>query len=467
MKANIYADDAALLKSFEDGNFSTYVSDFLYWVPGRNLTILFQYLFFGFTSTSISTFGIYHFIAQVFYACTAGSVGLLTFKLTRSKFLAFTLTTFFLLNPLNIQVINWALALPQHIIPTLISIVTVYLLFELNTRKNEILIMCGLFIMIYTYDQSAALAIFIIVYCFIPTKSRFYIVNFKSSFLFKIFTFALIFSYFSVSFFGRKALGHKSTISENSLELLQRNLIYLPINKLSEITEIIMGKYAGVIISFASICFLIILILYRSIILSQVRKQDRNKLKISLFLLTLSFVSFLPAALWYPNLRHLFLPTALVMTSLGVLVKDFPLITNRHNQLLRNLTLLIVFFLVAELQVKGLYEWQERDSIRKNFYLELSEKVREFPDQSNFFIDDSSLQVNELFYSEWMPSAYRYYNNYSDASQVRIHQLSKIEFLQTCATSNLDVAIFVEITFNPPNQNYFSYALKPLKGLCS
>jgi hypothetical protein len=153
VKANIYADDAALLKSFEDGDFSTYISDFLYWVPGRNLTILFQYLFFGFTSTSISTFGIYHFVAQVFYACTAGSVGLLTFKLTRSKFLAFTLTTFFLLNPLNIQIINWALALPQHIIPTLISIITVHLLFEQNTRKNEILIMCGLLIMIYTYDS--------------------------------------------------------------------------------------------------------------------------------------------------------------------------------------------------------------------------------------------------------------------------------------------------------------------------
>ena len=466
VKANIYADDAALISTFKDGNFNTYIREFLHWVPGRNLTIFFQYIFLGITSTSISTFGLYHFVAQLLYACTAGSVGVLTFKLTRSKILAFIITTFFLFNPLNIQLINWALALPQHIIPTLISIATVYLLFEPSSRKNTILIMCGLLIMVYTYDQSATLAFFIIIYCLIPSNNSFSVINFKSSVSFKIFSFALFFSYFCISYFGRKALGFKASLSENSLDLLQRNLIYRPVHNISKFTEVILGKYVQVASFFALISLLIILISCRRLILYRVRQQDSNKLKICLFLFISSFVSFLPAALWYPNLRHFFLPTALMMISIGVFLRDFPLIKNWHNQLLRNLVLVIIFLLVTQLQIKGLSEWQDRDRIRKNFYLELSEKVREFPDQSNFFVDDSFLPVNDLFYSEWMPSAYRYYNNYSGASQVRIHQLSKIESLQTCTTSPIDGALFVEITFSPSNKNYFSYSLKPLKEIC-
>jgi hypothetical protein len=467
VNANIYADDALLLKSFEDGNFNTYIREFLYWVPGRNLTIFFQYIFFGVTSTSISTFGLYHFFAQLLYVCTAGLVGLLTFKLTRSKFLAFIITSFFLFNPLNIQIINWALALPQHVIPTLFSIVTVYLLFKPNSQKNEILIMCGLVIMIFTYDQSAALAFFVILYCLIPSKSRFFVINFKSSLLFKIFSFALIFSYFSVSYFGRRTLGYKSTLSENSLDLLQKNLIYRPIHNISQFTEIILGKYAGVASLFASISLLAILILCRRLILAQLKQQDVNKIKLCLFFFILSFVSFLPAALWYPNLRHFFLPTALMMICIGVFINDFNLIRNWRSHLLQNLILVLTFLLVAQLQVKGLSDWQDRDDIRKNFYLELSEKMKEYPDQSNFFIDDSSAPVNDLFYSEWMPSAYRYYNNFSSASQVRIHQLSKLESLQTCTTSNMDGSLFIEITFSPSNENYFSYSLKPLKEICT
>jgi hypothetical protein len=467
VNANIYADDALLLKSFEDGNFNTYIREFLYWVPGRNLTIFFQYIFFGVTSTSILTFGIYHFFAQLLYVCTAGLVGLLIFKLTHSKFLAFIINSFFLFNPLNIQIINWALALPQHIITTLFSLVTVYLLFKSNSRKNEILIMCGLLIMIFTYDQSAALAFFVILYCFIPSDSRFFVINFKSSLLFKFFSFALIVSYLSISYFGRRALGYKSTLSENSLELLQKNLIYRPIRNISQFTEIILGKYAGIASLFASVSLLAILILFRRLILSQLKQQDANKIKLCLFFFILSFVSFLPAALWYPNLRHFFLPTALMMISIGVFVNDFKLIRNWRIHLLQNLILVLTFLLVAQLQVKELSDWQDRDDIRKNFYLELSEKIKEYPDQSNFFIDDSSAPVNDLFYSEWMPSAYRYYNNYSSASQVRIHQLSKLESLQTCTTSNIDVSLFIEITFSPSNENYFSYSSKPLKEICT
>jgi hypothetical protein len=228
-----------------------------------------------------------------------------------------------------------------------------------------------------------------------------------------------------------------------------------------------LGKYAGVASLFASISLLTILILCRRLILAQLKQQDVNKIKLCLFFFILSFVSFLPAALWYPNLRHFFLPTALMMICIGVFINDFNLIRNWRSHLLQNLILVLTFLLVAQLQVKGLSDWQDRDDIRKNFYLELSEKMKEYPDQSNFFIDDSSAPVNDLFYSEWMPSAYRYYNNFSSASQVRIHQLSKLESLQTCTTSNMDGSLFIEITFSPSNENYFSYSLKPLKEICT
>ena len=46
LESNIYADDAGFISNFNSGNFSSWIQDFRNYVPGRNLHIFWQYLFF-------------------------------------------------------------------------------------------------------------------------------------------------------------------------------------------------------------------------------------------------------------------------------------------------------------------------------------------------------------------------------------------------------------------------------------
>jgi len=469
-KANIYADDAALISEFEKGGLDLFLHNFLNWVPGRNLTIFFQFLLFRVSSTNINTFGVYHAIAQMLYVCTAIIIGVFIFKLTKNKFLAFIVTLLFLFNPLNIEITNWALALPQHIVSTLASLITIYFLFEPSRTRNNIFIYFGLVIMVFTYDQSAALALFIIIYTLLPLNKKLLVTNLKRSPFFICFSAFLVTCFFCISFFGRKLLGYGSNLSENSLERLFQNLYFRPMYQISKFTQYSIEKFPIVVILFALVTLSIAFSLYifkRHQVTFRLKNMDFFLLKVSIFFLFSSFFSFLPVALWYPDIRHFYLPGALLLISIFILLNALSLLRTWRRNFTQNLILVLGLLLLATLQSNALMNWQSRDATRKNFYLELSEKSREFPNQTNFFIDDSSPELNDLFYSELMPSAYQYYTNSSSVEGVKINQMSKIESLEICSTAQVQESFFVEITLKTSTQNSFEYYVVPVERFCN
>jgi hypothetical protein len=469
-KANIYADDAALISDFEDGGLGSHLNSFLNWVPGRNLTIFFQFLFFRVSSTNIESFGFYHGIAQLFYVCTAITIGVFIFKSTKNKFLALIATTLFLFNPLHVEITNWALALPQHIISTLASLITIYFLFQPSRTRNTIFIYFGIIIMVFTYDQSAALALFIIIYTLLPLNNKLMIINFRRSKSFIYFSALLTICFFCISYFGRKSLGHGSNLSGNSLGLLYQNLFSRPIHLFTKFANYYMEEPPIAVVLSSSGALLLaisVLIFQRHKISFRLKNINFFPIKVSIFFLFSSFFSFLPVALWYPAIRHLYLPGALLLISVFIFLDALNFLKTWRQNFIQNLILVLALLLFAFLQTSSLVHWQNRDAVRKNFYLELSEKSKEFPAQTYFFIDGSSSELNKLFYAELMTSAYQYYNNVSNFEQVKISQMSKAESLKICLATQVQQSVFVQITLDTSNHNAFEYNVVPEERFCN
>jgi hypothetical protein len=220
-------------------------------------------------------------------------------------------------------------------------------------------------------------------------------------------------------------------------------------------------------ISVALLIAISVLVFQRHKISYRLKNIDFSSLKVSVFFLFSSFFSFLPAALWYPAIRHLYLPGALLMMSVFILLDALNFLKNWRRNIIQNLVLVLGLLLFAFLQTNSLIQWQNRDAVRKNFYLELSEKSREFPSHTNFVIDSSSPELEKLFYAELMTSAYQYYNDVSNFERVKINQFSRTESLKICLTTQVQQLLFVEITLDKSNRNAFEYNVVPVERFCN
>jgi hypothetical protein len=467
LRANIYADDAGLIGKFQVGNLQSFTQDFANWVPGRNLTIFFQYLLFSLTSSNIDTFWYYHFVAQVFYLCIGLVIGNLVIKFSGSKFLSGFIVLVFLCNPLNAQVINWSLGLPQHILSTLISITTIYLLFRKNSRRNKLLIMAGLVLMIFTYDQSAALAIFIIFYSLTRINVKLNVITLKSGVYFNLFGIFLILVFVLVSYFGRISLGFASNLSKDSLGLLKQNLYLLPKDKASEIWHAVFGGIPQQFVLIMATSLAYFLYFKREDIHVLFKQMNLHKAGVGVFFLSTSFVSFLPAALWYPDKRHYFLPGVLLLLSVVTIIIALNFTVSRKVVVAQRIVAVISVLCLLQLQMNSLKIWDQRDDLRKEFYLDLSATRKLYPEGTNFFVDDSNSYMQNLFYSEYMPSAYSFYNNDFNSDSPRIHQLSKIGFLETCTKSAYLDDLFIEVSQGSENSNLYFYEPMSIEEICN
>jgi hypothetical protein len=159
---------------------------------------------------------------------------------------------------------------------------------------------------------------------------------------------------------------------------------------------------------------------------------DQKKNRLGFFLIIASFASFFPAALWYPDKRHFFLPATLLLTGLGLLIGKIKVKEIKFLRASTSLTLVLILTLCVIFQNSELRGWESRDQKRKSLYVELSHQVNQFPENSVFLIDDVDPAIFNLFYAERMQSAYKYYNESWKTNSPRIYQLSRIENLKAC-----------------------------------
>jgi hypothetical protein len=131
--------------------------------------------------------------------------------------------------------------------------------------------------------------------------------------------------------------------------------------------------------------------------------------------------------------------------SFGLLIGK---IRDKELSFLKGFTsLLLVSFLTlcAIFQNNELRNWEFRDKLRKSLYVDLSLQINQFPENSVFLIDDTEPKILNLFYAEWMPSAYKYYNDSWQMNPPRIHQLSRIENLEACTAEENANLEFIRI----------------------
>ena len=462
--SNIYADDAGLIDGFQSGDANSYLKGFSTWVPGRNLTILFQYLLFKISFINSYNLVIYHIIAQLFYVSIAALIGRIIFRVSQNRLTASLIVVGILIFPTNLQILSWGLALPQHILSTLFSVLTVkYLLFPSENR--EIKIWMALMAMIFTYDQSAALAFFLIVFIVFGLNAKLRIFDIQISRESKISWVCLIFVYFLISFFGRRSLGVASTLSKDSISLLLLNLTH-PFFKIAAIVHDALGIF------FVLALILAILLIFK--IWSRIRKNQEALMKLlqeklirlAIFLFIGAFVSYVPAALWYPDKRHYFLPATLTLLGIGMAIGQTR-ISNRRNGIFvtRALITVILLSLIINQNIQ-LQNWKDRDQQRQLFYFELAQKVNNYPKNSIFLINDVNPRILNLFYAENMPSAYKYYNHAWNQDVPKISQLSRIGSLRNCLNPKEANTEFIEIRQTRKIDSSYTFTKRSISGAC-
>lgn len=425
--SNISADDAGFIFGITGGTPTTWLNSVIAYVPGRNLHIFWQVLLFNLTGGSMSDLRSYHLIQGIMFALVAGLVYLILRRQSVSKFISIYFGILVLVFPLFSSVLLWANSLPQHIISSLLFLVGVYLVLPCQQKfwkehqvSWAVLTWLALTLSLFTYDQSAAATAFLTFTFFAKAVSnnRYKWIPLSSSRLLASLMGSSLIAYVYIFFAGR-GTGDNLTFGSKTFGRLIENLM-IPTRVMSKFQQ---GSTSGktyfhfepslilwslTILSVFGIFVLIKVMFSKNSISPKI--GSFNLFAGALFLI-LSFVAYLPAAIWFVAPRHLYFPVILAFISLGFLTQYISLrISNKS--LIRPLAVFIAIFVFcgSAIGFNGqLNSWEKRDSFRKTFYKELNRAIKS--QNIDCLVVGRKLNSSDSYlYSESINLAMGYYN---------------------------------------------------------
>jgi hypothetical protein len=480
--AKISADDAGFLKDFANGDFGDWYNSLIGYVPGRNLHILWQDTLLLLTGTNINGFWKYHLIQSLAYTLVFVAVYLIIMRHGGKKSVALVIGLGMALFPLYTSVLLWASALPMHLFSTLFLLVGLGSLSKKdgNHKPDDIRkLVPGAFLLglaMFTYDQSAAVVLFITLLVLFAQASRKFRMSLpihsSKKLLFMLLAVSVF--YLLVFFLGR-GTGNNLTVGSGTLGRLSGNIL-LPIKAYLKIRGGFVGGYSifqlnpyvalfinlGLFLLIVAIC----LILFKRLRSGAYSASSKNLFS-SIFFLCLAGAAYMPSAIWYVAPRHLFLPVVLGSIFVGIMISEFLKIMELKTWV-KSIAVFscALLFISSSLGVsRQISSWNARDNYRVAFYNALNSHLGEI-ESPCIVISQKLNNVDSYLYSENINAALKFYSGQDQVSEPKcdIPATETNEGSFICQDSNQNSWYEIRsysLKYSGGNRNYFD-----LKKIC-
>lgn len=431
--AKISADDAGFIKDFANGDFGDWYKSLIGYVPGRNLHILWQDALLLVTGTNIIGFWKYHLIQSLAYTLVFVAVYLIILRHGGKKSIALITGIGMALFPLYTSVLLWASALPMHLFSTLFLLVGLGSLSKQHTSHNHegiwrhVLGVFFLSLAMFTYDQSAAVVLFIallVLYAQVSSKFRAGLpINSSKKLLVMLLAVSV---FYLLVFFSGRGTGNNLTVGSGTLGRLSGNIL-LPIKAYLKIRGGFVGGYSifqlnpyvallinlGLFLVIVAIC----LILFKRLRSGDYSSNSKNLFS-SIFFLSLAVAAYMPSAIWYVAPRHLFLPVVLGSIFVGITISEFLKIVEL-NTWVKSIAVFLCSLLLVSSSLgvnRQISSWDARDDYRVAFYEALNSHLKEI-DNPCVVISQKLNSVDSYLYSENINAALKFYSGQDQVSE--------------------------------------------------
>jgi hypothetical protein len=218
-------------------------------------------------------------------------------------------------------------------------------------------------------------------------------------------------------FLNGRGIGENLTIGSNSAERLIGNLI-LPLKifrKISSGESSKIASYLGgnTIVTLICLIALTLVLSLTFTFLFRNRRQglvDARALSLAILFVSLSFISYLPAASWYVAPRHLFLPAVLFSLGSAFALSSIGDFFSRSvvSRIFRPIAALLVFGLLLSFNAQSA-QWVARDEARKILYQQFNDLINTEHNGACIVVNPDVITGEGLLYSESFESARKYY----------------------------------------------------------
>ena len=405
----IYADDAGFISSYRLSDGKNSLNRILRYVPGRNLHILWQDFGYYITAIDFENFWRHRMLQTFLFTLIGYLVYKIVCLITSDKIYSLLAGLIVIFFPVYQDVNWWANALPQHIISSLFVLLIILVQIKIiNIRLRFLAINILAILAIFTYDQSAAVA--------------FLLLAMES------------YSYWSKS---KKAGKMNATfIAQSTIVLvLMITYIQLVINRNGNGPELSSGSIPRFLMFI--VVGILLLTLYR------VTKYRMKELSFNLFgssnskYLILAFASYVPIAVWWVSLRHLYLPGILFAIWLAQI--SFSLIQAKvlRKSSLKLFASFLLFFSIGVTSVLAINK-TSYSLEREKIYISLVASVPENKTGKYCYIFDNNSDPNNLFRYEAISHALAFYsgNNQFSRAKCSPNPVYKINHVEKCFLYN-------------------------------
>jgi hypothetical protein len=328
----------------------------------------------------------------------------------------------------------------------------------------------------FTYDQSAAVVLFITLLVLSAQASSKFRMSLPIHSSKKLLCMLLAVSvFYLLVFFSGRGTGNNLTVGSGTLGRLSGNIL-LPIKAYLKIRGGFIGGYSifqlnpyvalfinlGLFLVIAAIC----LILFKRLRSGAYSAGSKNLLS-SIFFLCLAAAAYMPSAIWYVAPRHLFLPVVLGSIFVGILISEFLKIMElktwiKSIAVFSGALLLISSSLGVSRQISS---WDARDSYRVAFYDALNSRLEAIKNPC-VVISQKLNSVDSYLYSENINAALKFYSGQDQVSEpmcdVPATETGEGSFI--CQDSNQDSWYEIRsysLKYGAGRENYFD-----LKKIC-
>jgi hypothetical protein len=395
----IFADDAGFMSMFKEVGTKNLLMGVLNYVPGRNLHILWQDLAFAITSTEVAHFWQYRLLQTIVFSAIALIVSLIVFSQNQRIIPASITGLFVCFFPIYQEVLWWPSALPMHLFSTLFILLMLYIFQTCKPFALKMLLI-NLFAVfaIFTYDQSAAVAFAFLGYVILIEFRKFREQRISPTWLaLESLLFTVLALCYAFLVLGRN--GNGPVLDGNSAVRFAKNLV-LPLtyswSKSQLITlTLLLAVLIGVVFKWRLMNGYARAMVKTELgkkYIDYLPKKERSFPPRLLFML--SFIAYIPTALWYVSPRHLYLPMVLFMLGIGSLpidrVNKFRLRTS-----ISVCILCLILFVAFTYQIQQSQEFKSQ--VRSDAYLNVDAQLAEKEKSKCIYIQPQNEWTKMLF----------------------------------------------------------------------
>ncbi|HBI16901.1 MAG TPA: hypothetical protein DDY52_01960 [Candidatus Moranbacteria bacterium] len=431
-----YSDDAGFFYSLGSSTLSQTFNEFLGYVPGRNLHILWQKIIFIFFGWSPQDLPLLHLFQSICESLVAVLFYIILRRFKISALPSFIGTLAFLLWPTRNDVHFWISSLPMNIFSTaffLLFIYTTQEIFKKISNKqfsiNKLLIIDTLFyiLALFTYDQVFFALLFILFLRSIIILKK--IKNLRKNIIIQLALITLV--VFGYLFYktNYSSLNGGPTFSMDSVPRVSSNFfLSLDIN----FTKISMNfdPIASELLTnsqhkFINISFILLLMIFLYIFYKDNPNKLENSIQKNLYLISISvflfLLAYLPVYIWYISPRHNYLPTIFIGSTIAGMLSIFNNFFIKKGPLFLLLWIFILIFPVhfafnrfEENILKSSNIWATSYSLRKKISKDLIRK-KVFNENTKCFMvlnAPAIYKIAPLYASEQTTFALGYFAKY-------------------------------------------------------